>query len=68
MDLSKWRQRYPFALAGADYCPRCLDDGRQVLLEDDYVRDPHTQEHWRGVPALSCPDCEYAERQSHREA
>lgn len=61
MDLTRWAQRFPFAV-GADYCPDCREEGETVVLEDDYVRDPDTQGHWRGVPARVCPECDYAER------
>lgn len=53
-------------------CPECKQrlreqhDGRDVpeapTLERDHVRDPSTQTHWRGVEALVCPECGYAER------
>lgn len=37
-------------------CPECGGD-----LEHTHVRMPALQEHFRGVPALSCEGCEYAE-------
>lgn len=43
------------------HCPDC-----DVALDLDYVRDPHTQDHWRGVRAHVCPECGYAERADER--
>lgn len=37
-------------------CPECGGD-----LEEDWVRAPSVQDHWRGVPALTCEDCDYVE-------
>jgi len=37
-------------------CPEC-----NAVLERDRVRSPSQQEHWRGVEANVCPECDYAE-------
>jgi len=39
----------------------CPDCGEGELTEG-YVRDPAFQSHWRGVRALECGECGYAER------
>lgn len=62
-----------FALSNNETpCPECQQrlrdehDGPNVpeapAMEKDHVRDPRTQTHWRGVEALVCPQCGYAER------
>lgn len=48
---------YEFAIQQAP--PECPDCGS--ALEQGYVRAPGMQPHWRGVKALECPDCGYAE-------
>lgn len=57
----------------APECPECADrladeyDDKDMAppptpeLEPGYVRAPAIQEHWRGVKALKCPECSYAE-------
>lgn len=41
---------------GLRTCPECGD-----LMDEDYVRDPLTQDHWRGVRAHVCRECDHAE-------
>lgn len=41
---------------GIRTCPECGG-----VLERDYVRAPHLQDHWRGVPADVCTECDYYE-------
>lgn len=50
-----WQQLFP--LDSADSCPEC-----GAFLDREFVRDPATQDHWRGVEAAVCPDCEHVER------
>lgn len=63
--MGSWARRLPFVLDGADYCPRCQEDGEDVLLEDGWVRAPVEQGHWRGVRGLVCPECDYKRRTDH---
>lgn len=56
MSLRQWVRQFPFVL-DLEPCPEC--DG---VLERTRVRDPATQAHWRGVEALACDSCDYAER------
>ena len=54
VDLGKWRRVFPFAVDGEE-CPECGG-----WMTEEYVREPAIQEHWRGVPALVCEDCDHA--------
>lgn len=37
------------------YCPDC-----DVPMEEDWVRAPSQQSHWRGIRANVCPECGHA--------
>ena len=39
---------------GLPTCPECGAE-----LDEDYVRAPSLQNHWRGVLADVCPECDY---------
>ena len=57
IDWQKWARKFPFVAPGKR-CPECGEG----WMHEDYVHDPATQDHWRGVEALVCEECDYAER------
>lgn len=57
LDLDRWARQFPFVVDAR----RCDCGG---LMETDWVHDPHTQEHFRGVEAWVCQDCGHAERKN----
>lgn len=63
MNLSKWRRLFPAVLLDAKACPECGE-----TMDEEYVRSPHTQGHWRGIEALVCPACGHAEYPADAEA
>lgn len=56
IDLGRFKRQFPFTV-DVKPCPEC-----GAWMERGYERDPRDQDHWRGVPAYSCPECGYAER------
>lgn len=58
IDWAKWARQFPMTLGGK----RCPEEDCRGWMAEDYVRDPATQDHWRGVEALVCQDCGHAER------
>lgn len=61
IDLAKFKRLFPFTL-DVPKCEDCSGTGRPVWMEEEYVRDPRTQKHWRGVLAYVCPECGKAVR------
>lgn len=56
LDIGRFKRLFPFSL-GVKECEDC-----GAWMEEDYVRDPYTQSHFRGVLAWVCPDCGRKER------
>lgn len=53
--LDKWYRLFPFAL-DAHQCEDC-----GAYMSTEYVQAPAVQDHWRGVEAWVCADCDRVE-------
>lgn len=62
MTIGELVRRFPLVVD----VKRCEDCGAWMTTE--YVHDPKTQSHWRGVEAFVCQDCGRAEYASDEPA